>query len=140
MKVVKRFTKVSAIVLFLFFSAGCSSHLIQSESGLQYEILQKGKGLQAKAGDQILLYETTSYRDGTVLYSNENSGKPVKVLIGANQATDAVDEGLRGMKTGEIRRIIAPPHLVKRKSYPPNVSPDSTLVIKMILHQILEAE
>ena len=44
------------------------------------------------------------------------------------------------MKTGEIREIIAPSYLVKRKSYPPNVSPDSTLVIKLILHKILKAE
>jgi hypothetical protein len=41
------------------------------------------------------------------------------------------------MQVGEVREIIAPPHLVKRKSYPPNVSPDSTLVIKLILHEIL---
>lgn len=128
--------KISVLIWCIL--AGCSHRLVQTQSGLQYEILRSGKGQQAKAGDEILLYETTSYRDGTVLYSNENSGQPVKVLIGGNQATQAVDEGLRGMKTGEIRRIVAPPQLVKRKSYPANVSPDSTLVIKMILHQILE--
>lgn len=91
----------------------------------------------AKAGQEVLLFETTSYLDGTVLYSNENSKSPVKVLIGGNQATTAVDEGLRGMQVGEIRKLIAPPNLVKRKSYPPNVSPDSALTIKIILHKIL---
>ncbi len=132
--------KIGVLILSLCFSVGCSKRLLRTDSGLQYEILHHGNGPAAKAGDEILLYETTTYRDGTVLYSNENSGQPVKVLIGANQATQAVDEGLRGMKTGEIRKIIAAPHLVRRKNYPPNVSPDSTLVIKMILHQILEKE
>lgn len=116
---------------------GCSHRMVQTQSGLRYQILQDGKGAKAKVGDTILLLETTSYRNGTVLYSNEESGNPVKVLIGGNQATQAVDEGLRGMKTGEIRRLIAAPHLVKRKGYPPNVSPDSTLVIKLILYKIL---
>lgn len=110
---------------------------ITTSSGLKYKILVAGTGEPAKAGDEILLRETTSYRDGTVLYSNED-GSPVKVLIGGNQATAAVDEGLRGMQVGETRVIIAPPHLVKRTGYPPNVSPDSTLVIRMILDGILK--
>jgi FKBP-type peptidyl-prolyl cis-trans isomerase len=116
---------------------GSASEYITSSSGLKYKIIQSGTGESAKAGNEVLLFETTTYRDGTVLYSNENTDRPVKVLIGGNQATEGVDEGLRGMQVGEIREIIAPPYLVKRKSYPPNVSPDSTLVIKLILHKIL---
>ncbi|MGB3007809.1 MAG: FKBP-type peptidyl-prolyl cis-trans isomerase [Chitinophagaceae bacterium] len=61
----------------------------------------------------------------------------MKVLIGGNQATNAVDEGLRGMQEGEIRQLIATPDLVKRKYYPLNVSPDSSLKIKIILQKIL---
>jgi len=110
---------------------------ITTETGLKYKILQKGNGQKAKAGQEVLIRETTSYLNGTVLYSNENSRSPVKVLIGGNQATNAVDEGLRGMQEGEIRQLIATPNLVKRTSYPPNVSPDSTLTIKIILDKIL---
>ncbi len=136
---------MKSLYLFLVIAAlGCSNpkksepvdDYVTTASGLKYKILVSGSGEPAKAGDEILLRETTSYRDGTVLYSNED-GSPVKVLIGGNQATEAVDEGLRGMQVGETRVIIAPPHLVKRTSYPPNVSPDSTLVIRMILHDIL---
>ncbi len=110
---------------------------ITTETGLKYKILKNGNGQKAKVGQEVLIRETTSYLNGTVLYSNENSGNPVKVLIGGNQATNAVDEGLRGMQEGEIRYLIATPGLVKRRSYPPNVSPDSTLTIKIILHKIL---
>lgn len=112
--------------------------MIKTPSGLLYQIIEPGAGEPAKEGDEILLREMTSYRDGTVLYSNFDKGNPVKVLIGGNQATAAVDEGLRGMKTGEVRKLIAPPYLVKRTSYPPNVSPDSTLVMLLKLHQIVE--
>jgi FKBP-type peptidyl-prolyl cis-trans isomerase len=110
---------------------------ITTASGLAYKILQPGSGTPAKAGDEVLIFEATTYRDGTVLYSNENTDTPVQVLIGGNQATEGVDEGLRGMQPGEIRELIAPPYLVKRTSHPPNVHPDSTLVIKIILHKIL---
>ena len=110
---------------------------VTTASGLKYTILQKGSGAPAKEGQEVLIFETATYLNGTVLYSNEKSTNPIKVLIGGNQATDGVDEGLRGMQVGEIRKLIAPPHLVKRKSYPDNVSPDSSLSIKIILHKIL---
>ena len=111
--------------------------MINTPSGLKYIILKKGEGEPAKAGQEVLIFETTSYLDGTVLYSNENSTNPVKVLIGGQQATEGVDEGLRGMQVGEVRRLIVPPYLAKRKIYPDNLSPDSTLSIKIILHKIL---
>lgn len=110
---------------------------LTTDSGLKYRIIQKGSGQKAKVGHEVLIRETTTYLDGTVLYTNEKSSSPVKVLIGGNQATNAVDEGLRGMQEGEVRQLIAPPNLVKRKSYPPNVSPDSSLMIKIILDKIL---
>ncbi|RXK60747.1 hypothetical protein ESA94_09800 [Lacibacter luteus] len=100
-------------------------------------MLKQGEGDTAKQGQEVLIFETTSYLNGTVLYSNEHTTTPVKVLLGGNQATTAVDEGITGMRVGEIRRLIAPHYLVKRKTYPQNVSPDSALTIKVILHKIL---
>jgi FKBP-type peptidyl-prolyl cis-trans isomerase len=136
-------------ILIVVSVFGCTNQgkLIQSKhpdgyittfTGLQYKILTKGSGSAAKEGQEVMIRETTAYQDGTVLYSNENSKSPVKVLIGGNQATNAVDEGLRGMQVGEVRQLIAKPELVKRKSYPANVSPDSTLKIKLILVSIIK--
>jgi FKBP-type peptidyl-prolyl cis-trans isomerase len=127
--------KLYSIIIILIVSA-CGNKMVRTASGLQYRILEKGSGIKAKAGDEVFIYETTSYRNGTVLYTNYNSESSVKILIGGNQATTAVDEGLRGMRVGEVRELIAPHYLVKRKSYPNNVSPDSTLVIKMKLYKI----
>lgn len=132
--------KISAITLLFLLLAGCSPKVYQSQSGLQYRILEKGVGIKVQEGDEVFIYETTSYRNGTILYSNYGTTNPVKVLVGGNQATQAVDEGLRGMQTGEIRELTAPPQLVKRKSYPENVSPDSTLVIKIKLDKIVRKQ
>jgi FKBP-type peptidyl-prolyl cis-trans isomerase len=49
---------------------------------------------------------------------------------------ETTSEALTGMKQGEIKEIVAPPHLVKRQSYPANVHPDSPLVIKLVLEKI----
>lgn len=125
------------ILISVLLVFGCTNRIITTKSGLKYHILEKGTGIIAQAGDEAFIYETTSYRNGTVLYSNYNSKSAVKVLIGGNQATEAVDEGLRGMRVGEVRELIAPHFLVKRKGYPPNVSPDSALVIKIKLDKIL---
>jgi FKBP-type peptidyl-prolyl cis-trans isomerase len=137
------------VVLFsLIAIAGCANSknargisaddaFTTTPSGLKYKIIQEGKGEPAREGQEVLIFETTSYLNGTVLYSNEHTTNPVKVLIGGHQATEGVDEGLRGMRTGEIRTLIAPPHLVRRTMYPDNVSPDSTLSIRIILHKIL---
>ena len=128
--------KLIATLFIIILFTSCSNKIVSTKSGLQYRILEKGTGIKAKAGDEVFIFETTSYRNGTVLYSNYNSTSAVKVLIGGNQATEAVDEGLRGMQVGEVRELIAPHYLVKRKGYPSNVSPDSTLVIKMKLDRI----
>ncbi|MEN9548623.1 MAG: hypothetical protein RIR12_1214 [Bacteroidota bacterium] len=103
------------ILLFishLIFSC-CSQHSLQKSnaidgytttaSGLKYKILLPGTGPSTEPGKEVLIFETTTYLDGTVLYSNESTKTPVKVLIGGNQATTAVDEGLRGMQVGEVR-------------------------------------
>lgn len=135
------YMKTLGLAIFLsVFPASCAvpvGRAVKTSSGLEYEILKKGVGKEARSGDEVHIYETTSYRNGTVLYSNENTSRPVKIKIGAEQATTAVDEGLRGMRTGEIRVLNAPARLVKRKHYPPNVSPDSALVIKITLDKIL---
>lgn len=131
-----QYVKLLFSIFIILTFINCSHKIVSKKSGLKYKILEKGKGIHAQAGDEVFIFETTSYRNGTILYSNYNSASPVKVLIGGNQATEAVDEGLRGMQVGEVRELIAPHYLVKRTDYPDNVSPDSTLVIKMKLDRI----
>lgn len=111
---------------------------VESDSGLKYKTLKKGIGEGAENGDEVLIYETTSYRDGTELYSNEHSTNPIKVKLGANMVTKGVEEGLQGMRSGEIRELIVPHYLAKRTFYPDNVSPDSTLVIKLIVDKVIK--
>lgn len=135
-----KYSGIAELLIIPAFIISCSNGYIRTDSALQFTILKKGKGEKTQIGDKVLLYETTSYRNGTVLYSNEGSESPIKVEIGAGQVTAAVDQGLLGMREGEIKQLIAPPNLVQRTIYPENTSPDSTLVIKILLYKILTKE
>jgi FKBP-type peptidyl-prolyl cis-trans isomerase len=64
--------------LFVTLLLGCANKVISTNSGLKYTILTKGTGLKAKSGDEVFIFETTSYLSGTELYSNFNSKTPVK--------------------------------------------------------------
>jgi FKBP-type peptidyl-prolyl cis-trans isomerase len=113
---------------------------VKTPSGLTYEIVTPGSGPKAQPGQYAKIYETMKLADGTVLYTNAGSGKPIKFLIGGNQAIDGLDEGVRGMQAGEHRKLIVPPSLSKRKDYPPNVPPDATLYYDVELVEIVEAK
>ena len=112
--------------------------VFSSDSGLMYQIIQEGMGDEVEVGDEVLIFETTMYRDGTVLYSNENTDQPIKVKVGANQVLAGIDEGLQGMRKGEVRKMMIPAELAQRQFYPDHISPDSALVVNMVLFDIIE--
>lgn len=67
----------------------------------------------AEEGDAVMLRETTTYLDGTMIYTNEENGNAIKVILRAGMVTKGVEEGLMSMKQGEIKSIIVPPQLSK---------------------------
>lgn len=74
----------------------------------------------------MLIHETTSLSDGRMFYTTRN-GKPLRFLLGGGQVIDGLDEGVTGMRVGERRRMIVPPKLSRRSSYPEGLSPEETL-------------
>lgn len=83
------------------------------------------------------IHETTTLKDGTLIYSTRAKDKPLKFLLGGNQVIAGVDEGVAGMRVGERRKLIVPPSLSKRSSYPANTPPDATLYYDIELVEIL---
>ena len=110
---------------------------VHSDSGLKYMVLKKGKGEIAKEGNEVLIHEKMSYENDSLLFSSYNLPNPIKFLIGGNQVVNGVDEGVRGMKRGEIRKLIVPPSLSKRMGNQTFPHPDSTLVYEVKLIDIL---
>lgn len=141
------------IVAFLFSSLySCSDsqktkkvndnteNKITKPTGLVYTILKKGNGPAAKEGQEVLIHETTKYLNDSLLFSSREMPNPIKVLLGGHQTIEGVDEGLRGMQAGEIRKLIIPPSLSKRAGNPTFPHPDSTLVYEIELVKILSTK
>lgn len=117
---------------------GCSmSRLVRTGSGLTYQTLKKGQGDKAKEGQQVLIHEKMRYENDSLLFSSYGLAQPIKFLIGGNQVIAGVDQGVRGMKKGGIRKLIVPPWLSKRMGNQTFPHPDSTLIYEVELIDIL---
>lgn len=120
------------MVVLIAFLLGCrdnQSNEVTLESGLRYEIIKQGEGPIAQNGNEVIIEETMGYTDGTVLFSSKDRGvNQPRFVLGAEMVIEGVDQGVKGMQIGEIRKLIVPPHLSKREVYPDFLSPDSTLV------------
>jgi FKBP-type peptidyl-prolyl cis-trans isomerase len=137
-KVMLRFLKKALLFSLLFVIFQCSqtqeairgkTAQVVTESGLIYEIIKAGSGDMAKEGDEVMIHETTSYMCGKLLFSSRRDmWQPLKFKVGGKMVIEGVDEGVRGMRIGEIRKMIIPPALSKRSVYPDFLSPDSTLL------------
>jgi FKBP-type peptidyl-prolyl cis-trans isomerase len=117
---------------------GCApaAAFVTTGSGLRYTVVAPGSGAPARPGQSVLIHETTTLASGTVIFSSREKDTPVPFVLGANHVIAGVDEGVTGMRVGERRRLIIPPALSRRSSYPPNTPPDSTLYIDVELVSI----
>ena len=134
------FARGAAIAFgLLALVGGCQrgTPVITSSTGLQYQVLVQGTGAAAVAGQSVRIHETTTLPSGTLIYTTRTRNTPVTFLLGGNQVIAGVDEGVTGMRVGERRKLVVPPALSHRSSYPPNTPPDSTLIIDVELLAIL---
>ena len=136
-KKMKSIIRISFVTLLAASCArGQDSKEVVTESGLRYTVLKSGTGEPAKKGQEVAIYESMSYPSGKQFYSIEKPAPPIKFILGTNQVIAGVDEGVSGMKVGEIRKLIVPPSLSKRTEYPASLSPDSTLLYRIELVEI----
>jgi len=129
----------SSVLLILCLSCKDKKEniFVETNSGLKYQIIKEGSGNSIKIGQEVLIHETMSYINDSLLFDSRSLPDPVKVLVGGSQAIKGVDEGLVGMKKGEIKVLIVPPDLSKRSGSYTFPNPDSTLVYEIELIDIL---
>lgn len=106
-------------------------------SGLQYEVLEEGKGPKPTAGDTVVVHYTGRLIDGTVFDSSEERGEPA--TFGVTQVIPGWVEALQMMKEGAKWRLFIPSQL----AYGPNgaggaIGPDSTLIFDVELIKVLK--
>ena len=75
---------------------------------LVIETLQEGQGEEAKDGDTLSVHYTGKLLDGTVFDSSVERGEPFSFVLGESMVIQGWDEGVKGMKIGEKRKLIIP--------------------------------
>jgi FKBP-type peptidyl-prolyl cis-trans isomerase FkpA len=113
------------------------SKMEKKASGLYLLERRRGTGAVADSGKWIQVHYTTWLPDGTVLDDTRKSGGPRRVLLGFDQVVKAWEEGLRGMRVGGRRVMVAPASLAYGKPGRPGSVPRlATLVFDIELVRV----
>jgi len=101
-------------------------------SGLRYEVLKVGNGLQAKPGKKVKVrYEGRLGRTG----QRFDKGV-IEFRLGMGEVIKGWDEGVKGMLKGERRRLLVPSRLgYGAAGAPPVIPPNSDLVFEVEMLQ-----
>ncbi len=108
-----------------------------TESGLQYEVLESGKGDSPKASDNVEVHYTGKLIDGTVFDSSVERGVPAS--FGVTQVIPGWVEALQLMHVGDKWRLYIPSDL----AYGPNgaggvIGPNMTLIFDVELLRVIK--
>ena len=108
-----------------------------TESGLQYEVLESGKGDSPKASDNVEVHYTGKLIDGTVFDSSVERGVPAS--FGVTQVIPGWVEALQLMHEGDTWRLYIPSDL----AYGPNgaggvIGPNMTLIFDVELLRVIK--
>jgi len=82
-----------------------------TDSGLQYEDLQVGDGVEATKGQWVEVHYVGTLTDGKKFDSSRDRGRPFRFTLGVGKVIKGWDEGVAGMKVGGKRNLIIPPNL-----------------------------
>jgi FKBP-type peptidyl-prolyl cis-trans isomerase FkpA len=102
--------------------------------GLQVEDLRPGTGVEARAGNSVTVHYVGTLTNGSKFDSSRDRGQGFTFKLGAGQVIKGWDQGVAGMKVGQLRKLTIPPELAYgTRGFPPVIPPDSTLVFEVEL-------
>jgi FKBP-type peptidyl-prolyl cis-trans isomerase FklB len=112
--------------------------VVTTDSGLQYEVLQKAEGPQPKASDVVTVHYEGKLTDGSVFDSSIERGTPIDLPVSG--VIPGWVEGLQLMHVGEKYKLYIPSELAYGEQSPtPAIPANSVLVFELELLAIKEA-
>ena len=124
---------VSLAILTLFIG----NLAFSSENELKITINQNGSGDSAETGMSVSVHYTGKLEDGTVFDSSIPRGQPFTFTLGAGQVIKGWDLGVEGMKLGEKRSLVIPPHLgYGIRGAGATIPPNATLIFDIELLEV----
>ena len=83
----------------------------RTESGLRYQITQKGSGAKAEKGKTVSVHYKGQLADGTVFDSSYKRNEPIDFALGIGQVIRGWDEGIQLLNVGDKARLVIPSSL-----------------------------
>jgi len=83
----------------------------KTDSGLRYQIIQKGDGVKAEKGKTVSVHYKGQLIDGTVFDSSYKRNQPIDFPLGVGQVIPGWDEGIGLLNVGDKARFVIPSHL-----------------------------
>ncbi|GAA4244616.1 peptidylprolyl isomerase [Winogradskyella damuponensis] len=83
----------------------------ETESGLRYQIIQKGEGKKAEKGNTVSVHYKGQLADGTVFDSSYKRNSPLDFQVGVGQVIPGWDEGICLLNVGDKARLVIPSDL-----------------------------
>ena len=128
---------LSFFVSLTFLTLFNGNLAFSSENELKITVNQNGSGDSAETGMSVSVHYTGKLEDGTVFDSSIPRGQPFTFTLGAGQVIKGWDLGVEGMKLGEKRSLVIPPHLgYGIRGAGATIPPNATLVFDIELLEV----
>ena len=109
-----------------------NKNVIETASGLQYQVLQKGDGTDhPTASSMVKVHYHGLLLDGTVFDSSVERGQPIS--FGLNQVIKGWTEGVQLMVVGDKFKFFIPSELAYGDSATGKITPGSLLIFEVEL-------
>ena len=109
----------------------------KTESGLRYQIIQKGNGAQAEKGKKVSVHYQGALENGQVFDSSYKRKQPIDFQLGVGQVIEGWDEGIALLKVGDKARFVIPSYLgYGSRGAGGVIPPDATLVFDVELMDV----
>ena len=100
-----------------------------TESGLRYQIIQKGTGEMAVKGKTVVVHYKGQLLDGTVFDSSYKRNQPIDFPLGMGQVIPGWDEGISLLHVGDKARFVIPSDLAYGSAGAGGVIPPNAILI-----------
>jgi len=108
-----------------------------TDSGLRYQIIQKGNGAKAEKGKTVSVHYKGQLPDGTVFDSSYKRNQPIDFPLGMGQVIAGWDEGISLLKVGDKARFVIPSNLgYGSRGAGGVIQPDATLIFDVELMNV----